>query len=119
MIRPEEDRLVASAEDAHPDGSPLPAGPDARARGVPASDDVVTPAGGDGPAGAGALRERWRDIQSGFVDDPPTAVASADDLVRETLHATPLAESGTEPLRQALRGYRTVLESLLTGARPD
>lgn len=107
MTNPADDRLVA-------------AGP---------SDDAVTPADGDIPPGEPAepaavagsradietLRARWHEIQSGFVDDPHAAVASADGLVREVLHASALREADTEILRQALRGYRTVLESLLGG----
>lgn len=104
MTRPEDDRLVAQTEHTHPDDSPLPAGPDARAR-------AATPADGD----AETLRARWRDIQAGFVDDPHTALTSADALVREALHATEVRRAETETLRQALQGYRTILESLLNG----
>jgi len=105
MTSPADDRLVA-------------AGP---------SDDAVTPADGDippdeptepaavaeTPADIETLRARWHDIQSAFVDDPHTAVASADALVREVLHASALRESDTEILRQTLHGYRTILESLI------
>lgn len=107
MTSPADDRLVGST------------GP---------SDDAVTPADGNippdepvmsagSPIDPEALRARWHDIQSGFVDDPHAAVASADGLVREALHASGLRGADTEILRQALRGYRTILESLLGGGQ--
>ncbi|MFI6598455.1 hypothetical protein ACIBHX_19530 [Nonomuraea sp. NPDC050536] len=73
------------------------------------------------------LQQRWRDLQSTFVDNPGEAVQQADGLVEEvveslttTLHArtSSLRESwrdgDTEQMRQALQDYRGVLERLLT-----
>jgi hypothetical protein len=76
---------------------------------------------------AAGLRNRWRDVQAGFVDDPADAVRAAAGLVeeavqarvaalhqqRETLEAT-AGEARTEQLRVALRRYRTVFDRLLT-----
>jgi len=80
-------------------------------------------------AGAERFREQWRELQAEFVDDPMTAVRSADRLVDEVLRA--LSESfaahkhelesqwqgggtgETEELRQAMRRYRSFLDQLL------
>ncbi len=75
------------------------------------------------------LHARWRELQSGFVDDPRDAVARADELVQETirtLHETFQRErrafegiwSGgeevsTEDLRLAVQRYRSFFERLL------
>jgi hypothetical protein len=79
---------------------------------------------------AGELRSRWDRIQSGFVDEPKTAVQQADELVAQAIKR--LAETfadarnglerqwasgddvSTEDLRVALRKYRTFFERLLT-----
>ncbi len=76
-----------------------------------------------------ALRERWREVQLHFVDDPRSAAAEADSLVVEAIQTltaaldeqrTDLAgwrrESGdedTEHLRVAVRRYRTFLDKVL------
>ncbi|WP_068065611.1 hypothetical protein [Nocardia xishanensis] len=77
------------------------------------------------------LRTQWREVQVTFVDDPKTAVARADDLVGDTINKMISTfqqrkrelderrgdKSDTEDLRQALRGYRTFFDQLLsTGA---
>lgn len=73
--------------------------------------------------GVERLRERWRDVQSSFVDEPREAVKRADGLVDEvvTTLTTELrhrwkdpAQPDTEQLRLALRDYRKVFERLLT-----
>jgi len=79
---------------------------------------------------AQTFRDRWTDIQTGFVDDPRQAVQQADDLVAETMKR--LAEifanerstlekqwsSGkdvsTEDLRVAMRRYRSFFDRLLS-----
>jgi hypothetical protein len=79
---------------------------------------------------AQALRERWSDIQVGFVDEPRAAVQKADTLVAETIKR--LADSfatsrrelegewdragdvSTETLRLALQRYRSFFNRLLT-----
>jgi len=79
---------------------------------------------------AAALRKRWVDIQTGFVDEPRTAVEHADSLVAEVMKK--LAETfaneratlerqwdrgdnvTTEDLRIALQRYRTFFDRLLS-----
>jgi hypothetical protein len=76
------------------------------------------------------LRGRWDDIQTGFVDEPRSAVQQADELVARAMKH--IAESfanerrnleqqwdrgdevNTEDLRQALRKYRTFFQRLLS-----
>ncbi|WP_436522995.1 hypothetical protein [Actinoplanes sp. HUAS TT8] len=70
------------------------------------------------------LRDRWRDIQLRFVDDPKATTAEAATLVDETIekltaalrdHKGSLAGGGddTEALRVELRSYRDILDRLL------
>ena len=75
------------------------------------------------------LHGRWAAIQSTFVDDPRGSVAAAADLVTEAI-ATLVASAeeqeralrgewerdgvDTEGLRNALRGYRGLLDHLVT-----
>ena len=79
---------------------------------------------------AGELRARWLDVQTGFVDEPRTAVEQADTLVAEVMKR--LAEGfasertmleqqwsrgddvSTEDLRVALRRYRSFFDRLLS-----
>ncbi|MCP2342358.1 hypothetical protein [Actinomadura rupiterrae] len=83
-------------------------------------------------AEAGRFRERWREVQTGFVDDPSEAVRQADELAAEVVNAIGQAltarkhelderwrtekdgPSDTERLRQALRAYRTLVDRMLT-----
>lgn len=78
---------------------------------------------------AAKFRERWEDIQVGFVDEPRSAVEQADHLVIHTMNR--LAETfaterenlehqwdrggevSTEALRLALRRYRTFFGRLM------
>jgi hypothetical protein len=82
------------------------------------------------PQDAEALRERWNDIQTGFVDEPRPTVERADELVAELMKR--LAESfaqergdlerqwdrgeqiSTEDLRVTLRRYRSFFDRLLS-----
>ena len=75
------------------------------------------------------FRERWREVQGQFVDDPRRAVQDADVLVAELMQELASAFSErkrlledqwregtgaqTEDLRLALRGYRSFLDQLL------
>jgi hypothetical protein len=77
----------------------------------------------------GTFRERWHTVQTGFVDEPRTAVEQADALVAELMQR--LAETfsqereqlesqwsrgedvSTEDLRVALQRYRSFFERLL------
>jgi hypothetical protein len=79
---------------------------------------------------ASELRERWTDVQAGFVDEPKSAVEQADALVAEVMKR--LADSfaterkaleqqwsrgddaSTEDLRVALRRYRSFFDRLLS-----
>jgi hypothetical protein len=78
------------------------------------------------PDDAAAFRDRWDAIQRGFVDDPAAAVRDGDELVTCVIDALKQTfteqrmdfESGadqpaTEPLRLALRRYRSFFERLL------
>lgn len=76
------------------------------------------------------FRDRWREIQTGFVDEPRQAVERADGLVAELMQR--LAQSfseqrnnlehqwdasdevSTEELRVALTRYRSFFERLLS-----
>lgn len=75
------------------------------------------------------LRTRWDNVQTGFVDEPRSAVQEADQLVAQAIKR--LAESfanernrleqqwdrgdgvNTEDLRVALRKYRSFFQKLL------
>jgi hypothetical protein len=76
------------------------------------------------------LRNRWRDVQGTFVDEPREAVQKANDLVeRVTKRLTEVfaqeranlekewgagKDVSTEDLRQALRRYRSFFDRLLS-----
>jgi hypothetical protein len=72
------------------------------------------------------LRQRWRDVQAGFVDDPRDSVRQAGELVgsavqvvtsRLTEHWQAIGpdhgDAATEELRRALRRYRALFDRLL------
>ncbi|MFG2057033.1 hypothetical protein ACGFI9_23730 [Micromonospora sp. NPDC048930] len=80
------------------------------------------------PEAAQGFRDRWREVQLRFVDDPKAAVGEAQSLVDEAMEALSAAlreqkrklggwqESGsadTEQLRVAVRGYRDFLDRVL------
>ena len=82
------------------------------------------------PSGeAEGFRTRWTEVQTGFVDEPRSAVEQADTLVAEMMKrlAQVFAEEragleeqwsrgddiSTEDLRQALRRYRSFFDRLL------
>ncbi|HZA81510.1 MAG TPA: hypothetical protein VFC13_08560 [Actinomycetes bacterium] len=79
-----------------------------------------------GSLDAAAIRNRFLDIQAGFVDEPRQAVEEAgrfvDELVQQVIDALqgqrgqlggPAPEGSTEDLRQALRAYRQFVDRLL------
>lgn len=117
----EDDASISwSREPDEPDQSADPAKPDqvAAASTVSLWSDV----------GAQAFRDRWREVQLRFVDDPPAAVRDAEALVTDAtdeLAAVIAAQrddlagwrSGegddTEDLRVAIRRYREFLDRVL------
>jgi hypothetical protein len=95
--------------------------------GLPNNADVSAPA--DMAGDPEQLHERWAAIQSTFVDDPHGSVVAAADLVTGAIAALVASveeqERGlrgewdhddvdTEGLRNALRGYRGLLDRLVT-----
>ena len=79
------------------------------------------------------FRVEWQEVQSRFVDDPRDAVQQADQLVDNVMRSLSNtfadrkhdlekawqrggegSQQETEDLRQALRGYRTFFNRLLT-----
>jgi hypothetical protein len=127
-----ESATSAETPASTPDGAPT-------ATQEPGPGDAAELAPGDVPAPptttlwAGedneALRERWREVQSRFVDDPHGAAAAADDLIGEAVDSITqaLAEQrrqlgqwraggdfDTERLRVAVTGYRDFLDRVLS-----
>jgi len=81
------------------------------------------------PGFADQFQGRWRDLQAGFVDDPHETVRKADELATEVVDTLTAALSdrkrglderwqaekdNTEELRLALRGYRQLLDRLVS-----
>jgi hypothetical protein len=101
--------------------------PGAARPGLPKNTDLPVPT--DMAGDPEQMHERWAAIQSTFVDDPRGSVAAAADLVTEAI-ATLVASAeeqerglrgewerdgvDTEGLRNALRGYRGLLDRLVT-----
>ncbi|WBB98311.1 hypothetical protein O7543_12280 [Solwaraspora sp. WMMA2080] len=78
---------------------------------------------------ADAFRDRWRDVQLRFVDDPHAAAGEAQNLVTEAVEAltaaltaqrdelggwTDAGPEDTEQLRMAVRRYRDLLDRVLS-----
>jgi hypothetical protein len=82
------------------------------------------------PGEADGFRSRWTEVQTGFVDEPRSAVEQADGLVAEMMkrlaqvfadERAKLEEQwsrgddiSTEDLRVALRRYRSFFDRLLS-----
>jgi len=126
-----EDREEAAAEDgqvAAPVAEPPAETPVAETAptGAPAAEAPATPPALLGSLDATDIRNRFLDIQAGFIDEPRQAVEEAgrfvDDLLRQVADALQgqrgqLAgasdEASTEDLRLALRAYRQIVDRLL------
>ncbi|HEX6351969.1 hypothetical protein [Actinophytocola sp.] len=69
------------------------------------------------------FRDRWRELQADFVDDPSRALQSADELVDEAIRELSERKRGlggrwrdsgdTEELRVAMHEYRSFFDQLL------
>ena len=82
------------------------------------------------PQAADKLRNRWNEVQAGFVDEPRKSVTDADGLVGEVLDEVSKVfrdqraqlerewaerdEPGTEDLRLAMQRYREFFDRLLS-----
>ncbi|MEU8155918.1 hypothetical protein AB0B94_19850 [Micromonospora sp. NPDC048986] len=137
----------AAAAGAAGYGSATPEMVDPDADGEPVPGDDTSPtlesAGTSRPAGstvaaepatlldadtAQGFRDRWRDVQLRFVDDPQAAAGEAQSLVQEAIQALSSAlaaqkntlggwqdagSADTEQLRMAVRNYRDFLDRVL------
>ncbi|MEU8116470.1 hypothetical protein [Micromonospora sp. NPDC048947] len=137
----------AAAAGAAGYGSATPEMVDPDADGEPVPSDDTSPtlesAGTSRPAGstvaaepatlldadtAQGFRDRWRDVQLRFVDDPQAAAGEAQSLVQEAIQALSSAlaaqkntlggwqdagSADTEQLRMAVRNYRDFLDRVL------
>ncbi|WP_410640274.1 hypothetical protein [Amycolatopsis sp. lyj-346] len=130
------DLASAGRQDADDTTSPAESGGDIESP-AESGGDVETPAASAGDVEAPTLideekvtgfRDRWQNVQTGFVDDPKQAVRQADELVAAVISAlaTTFAEHksdleaqwqqgepATEELRIALRRYRSFFDQLL------
>lgn len=122
------DRPMSTADLAHPQPPPEPP-PAADPRAASAAVRADQPTRLFADEESGRFRERWQDIQAGFVDEPRRAVESADGLVAEIMHrlAQGFADErsglerqwdrgdkvSTEDLRIALQRYRAFFDRLL------
>ena len=129
------EEVVAEDADAEAESADVPPAPVAEpsADTTPADTAGVaaTPVAADadallGSLDAGDIRNRFLDIQAGFIDEPRQAVEEAgrfvDDLVRQVADALQqqrgqlagaTEEASTEDLRLALRAYRQFVDRLL------
>jgi hypothetical protein len=119
------------AEDTGPPGLPEPpTGPAAETAEEPAEAPAEESPAAEAPAtllgslDVAGIRNRFLDIQAGFIDEPRQAVEEAgrfvDDLVRQVADDLQAqrgqlagAEGSTEDLRLALRAYRQFVDRLL------
>jgi hypothetical protein len=120
-----EDRGDRPAPEDEPDGIPAPAGAVQPETTLPAEQPLEVWSSGR----AEEYRDRWRQVQVRFLDDPRSAAEQAEGLVSEVLDALTQALDGqkraldgwrsaghvdTERLRVCVRGYRDLLDRVLT-----
>ncbi|WP_433312307.1 hypothetical protein ACQP0U_26930 [Micromonospora sp. CA-269861] len=122
MVDPDADGEPAPGDDTSPTlesaGTSLPAG----------STVAAAPATLLDADAAQGFRDRWRDVQLRFVDDPQAAAGEAQSLVEEAIQALSSAlaaqkttlggwqdagSADTEQLRMAVRNYRDFLDRVL------
>lgn len=122
-----DDSADDSADDSPSDNTP----PAVVAAPVPVAAAAAAPASA-GPADklfdqddARSFQERWRDVQLRFVDSPKDAAGDAAELVDEAVEKLTASLRGqragldndtedTEQLRVQLRGYREILNRILS-----
>jgi hypothetical protein len=114
------------ADTPAPEGLPEPGA----TAGAPAATDAPATAGTSaslvGSLDADGIRNRFLDIQAGFVDEPRQAVEEAGRFVQELAQQVidalqaqrgqlqvPVADASTEDLRLAMRSYRQFVDRLL------
>ena len=122
-----QDHSLSTADLASASAGSDTAGPASDPKPAESGGDVETPPLIDEEKVTG-FRDRWQNVQTGFVDDPKQAVRQADELVAAVISAlaTTFAEHkseleaqwqqgepATEELRIALRRYRSFFDQLL------
>ncbi|WFE24222.1 hypothetical protein O7621_13710 [Solwaraspora sp. WMMD937] len=123
---PSDDDTVQVGDGGEPEQTGQPE-PTATADRTP--DPGSSPKGIFGTEQADAFRDRWRDVQLRFVDDPHAAAGEAQNLVTEAVEAvtaaltaqrdelggwTDAGPEDTEQLRMAVRRYRDLLDRVLS-----
>jgi hypothetical protein len=118
-----------SVDESRVDGADVAPDQDAQAELAPGDVPVPQPATLWSGEDTEAVRERWRELQSRFVDDPHGAAAAADDLIGETVESLTAAlltqrqelgawraggQFDTEQLRVAITAYRGFLDRVLS-----
>ncbi|MEU7679773.1 hypothetical protein AB0C42_33730 [Micromonospora taraxaci] len=122
MVDPDADGETVHSEDT---GSSLESAGTSRPAGSTVATAAATLLDADTAQG---FRDRWRDVQLRFVDDPHAAAGEAQSLVEEAIQALSSAlaaqkntlggwqdagSADTEQLRMAVRNYRDFLDRVL------
>ncbi|MDG4756325.1 hypothetical protein [Micromonospora sp. WMMD710] len=122
MVDPDADAEPVTTEAS---GTSLESAGTSRPAGATVAAEPATLLDGDTAQG---FRDRWRDVQLRFVDDPQAAAGEAQSLVEEAIQALSSAlaaqkstlggwqdagSADTEQLRMAVRNYRDFLDRVL------
>ncbi|WP_436837652.1 hypothetical protein [Micromonospora rifamycinica] len=131
------DTVVAKETDGRTADTVVATGTDGGTAGAVVAAEAGGPGTGNVPSDAATLfeadaaqgfRDRWRDVQLRFVDDPRAAAGEAQSLVEEAIRSLSEAlaaqkerlggwqgagEADTEQLRVAVRQYRDFLDRVL------